>query len=614
MATLQPNRFGWKPDLPDIRDKYLKLPARAMRKLPRSVDMRPDMVPVVDQHDLGSCFPAGTRIRLADGTEKPIEKVSTLEKVLTAEGNIGCVIGTMVRQEPNELLRVTLHGHNFLRTTTTHPILTKRGYVKAQDLTEDDFVAMPRYLPSDTRKVIQTADYVKYRTCISERHREFNGLPGRSVVSTLMKPIPDIIHLTPGFGRIVGLFLAEGNTDRSRVVWTFGDHERETLVAELITLLRTELNIEARVQHRAYNHNMKVIIDGTDWGKLFEGLFSTGAGNKKLPGDIASGPKEFLEAILYGWLAGDGWRIGERQFGVSISHDLALAMFDIAQALGLRPVLNYAKSPVNRWAKVRQPRWTLSLWAKTDNWRAEQTDTHIFRKVRKILRESFTGPVFNLSIDKDQSYVAEGIGVHNCTANAAAGLVQYVDKKSGTDPYFAASRLFIYYNTRILEGTVDYDSGASIRNSIKALVRWGFPPETEYPYDIPKFTNKPPASVYKHALKEKITKYERIPHEEKYIKSCLARGFPITFGFTVYESFDEIGPDNDFIMPMPKPTETILGGHAVLLIGYDDVSELYIVRNSWGEEFGSGGNFMMPFEALHDPNFADDFWTVNFVP
>lgn len=202
----------------------------------------------------------------------------------------------------------------------------------------------------------------------------------------------------------------------------------------------------------------------------------------------------------------------------------------------------------------------------------------------------------------------------SCTANAVGGMCEFVDKKIGTDVVVKPSRLFIYYNTRKIEGTVAEDSGAYLRNTMKAIQRWGYPPESIWPYDIYKFTRKPPKVVYEDALASKIDTYSRVAQTEKHVKACLAEGFPVVFGFTVYESFESELVAKTGKMIMPMHSETPVGGHAVLLVGYDDELKVWIVRNSWGVEWGDKGYFYMPYEYLLDPDLAADFWTVRYVP
>lgn len=376
------------------------------------------VLPSWNQGRIGTCFPAGTRIRMEDGTNKPIEQVRLLDKVLTAEGNIGVVTHLFVKPEERGLTSVKLWGHNALRMTVEHPVLTKRGYVRAGELRQDDYVALPRYLPCSNKFIVPADHVVLRRTAKSDGYRRYAGVAERGGLTVCVKAMPEVIEMTAAAGRIIGLFLAEGSTDSGKVIWTFGAHEEETLVAELVSLLKSEWGVEAHAKKLAAHNTVKVAVYGTAWAKLFEGLCSSGSGRKRLHPDVASGPRDFMEAVLKGWMSGDGYasRRSEPDLGVTVSHDLALSMYDIAQALGLRPVLRQSEPSMNRHAKTRQTRWEMKYGSQADNWRVEQDDTHVWRKVRSLEQEDFSGWVFNFEVEGDNSYVAEGVGVHNCVS------------------------------------------------------------------------------------------------------------------------------------------------------------------------------------------------------
>ncbi len=201
----------------------------------------------------------------------------------------------------------------------------------------------------------------------------------------------------------------------------------------------------------------------------------------------------------------------------------------------------------------------------------------------------------------------------SCTANGCAGLCWFDELKEG-HPSVEPSRLFIYYATRAIEGTVSHDAGASIRDAIKSVVLNGYPPEADWPYNISEFAVKPPTQAYNDAKKEVITQYHSVPQVPAQLKAALAQGFPIEFGFTVYESFESDAVAKTGIMLMPHAHESVLGGHAVVLVGYDDSKQWYIVRNSWGEGWGDKGYFYMPYKFAHNPRLASDFWVINAVP
>jgi C1A family cysteine protease len=197
----------------------------------------------------------------------------------------------------------------------------------------------------------------------------------------------------------------------------------------------------------------------------------------------------------------------------------------------------------------------------------------------------------------------------SCTANALAGAVEFLEFKDGI-PFVDVSRLFIYYNERVIEGTVKEDSGAFLRDGIKSLAKQGVCPEREWPYRIASFKKKPTAKCYKDAKKHQITSYHRISTIDE-MRTCLADGFPFVFGFTVYNGFESDAVAKSGVVNIPGPDERMVGGHAVMAVGYDNSQQRFIVRNSWDTDWGMKGYFTMPYAYL-DPNsnLADDFWTI----
>lgn len=196
----------------------------------------------------------------------------------------------------------------------------------------------------------------------------------------------------------------------------------------------------------------------------------------------------------------------------------------------------------------------------------------------------------------------------SCTANALAGALEFLEIKDKVH-YDDLSRLFIYYNERVLEHTVSSDSGAMIRDGIKTLARLGVCAEQLWPYVIDRFAKKPDQVCYKEALDHQITSYHRILALDE-MRTCLAEGFPFVFGFTVYESFESAAVAKTGRVNMPKSGERVLGGHAVLAVGYNERQKRFIVRNSWSAGWGMKGYFSMPYAYLTDRNLSDDFWTI----
>lgn len=202
----------------------------------------------------------------------------------------------------------------------------------------------------------------------------------------------------------------------------------------------------------------------------------------------------------------------------------------------------------------------------------------------------------------------------SCTANATLGLVQMVEDEETNANRPTPSRLFQYYNTRVIEGTVQQDSGATIRQAIKAVVKYGYCAEAIWPYRVQAFRLKPPLKAYKAAEPHKLTasEYQRVAQTLQDLRSALAQNHGIVFGFSVYESFEKVGSDG--MVHMPGSYESLLGGHAVMLVGYDDDKKVFIVRNSWGEGWGDKGYFYMPYNYCLNPQLSSDYWTITATP
>jgi len=197
----------------------------------------------------------------------------------------------------------------------------------------------------------------------------------------------------------------------------------------------------------------------------------------------------------------------------------------------------------------------------------------------------------------------------SCTGNGVAGALEFEQIRQG-EPRVTPSRLFIYYEERVIEDTVMDDSGAQIRDGLKVVATKGAPPETDWPYNTARFAQKPPASAYADAAKHKAIKYARVQPDLNHIKAALAAGTPVVFGMPVYESFESEEVAETGIVPMPEPGEEILGGHCMVLTGYSDHTRRLGDRNSWGTSWGSGGYCTLPYEMV---SMFSDLWTISRV-
>jgi C1A family cysteine protease len=201
----------------------------------------------------------------------------------------------------------------------------------------------------------------------------------------------------------------------------------------------------------------------------------------------------------------------------------------------------------------------------------------------------------------------------SCTGNALASAFQFEQMKQNK-PNWIPSRLFIYYNERVIEKTVNEDAGAQIRNGIKSLVDSGVCPEDMWQYIPSKFTTKPCHKCYRIAKDNQVLQYFRISaHTLQGVKEAHADGYPVTFGFTVYESMMSDEVVRTGFVPIPGTDDKPVGGHAVKSVGYDDSKECFIIKNSWGTNWGLSGYFYLPYWYITTLNAAADFWVIKLV-
>jgi C1A family cysteine protease len=199
----------------------------------------------------------------------------------------------------------------------------------------------------------------------------------------------------------------------------------------------------------------------------------------------------------------------------------------------------------------------------------------------------------------------------SCTGNAIAGAIELLHKRQNRT--LDISRLFIYYYERMFIGTINYDSGAYIRDGIKACYTYGAPTENLWPYNIRKFKTPPSKIAIVDAANRKVTSYQRAKDFDAVI-DAITSGYPVTIGFNVYSSFQSSAVTRTGIMPYPNTNkERLLGGHATLLVGYNKNNNTFIARNSWGTRWGDKGYFYMPFQVIQNTKMSSDFWVIKSI-
>jgi C1A family cysteine protease len=206
----------------------------------------------------------------------------------------------------------------------------------------------------------------------------------------------------------------------------------------------------------------------------------------------------------------------------------------------------------------------------------------------------------------------------SCTGNAIAAAIEYL-QRTGRRREYVPSRLFIYYNERVMENSVASDAGAEIRDGIKSVVKVGVCPESPYPgrtvwpYNEQAVFARPLEDCYKDAATDLVKGYARVEQSVAALEQCLATGFPIVFGAALYESFGTEAVARSGMIPLPQTSEKLSGGHAILLCGYFHNDRHFIVRNSWGKEWGQHGYCLMPYSYITSPDLCGDFWAIRSI-
>lgn len=205
----------------------------------------------------------------------------------------------------------------------------------------------------------------------------------------------------------------------------------------------------------------------------------------------------------------------------------------------------------------------------------------------------------------------------SCTGQAVVGGCEFLHFKDRLSMTRDFSRLFAYYNGRRMMGSryIGIDSGCYIRTVIKAAARYGLCDEAMWPYDTGLYAVKPPVSAYADASRWQLTEYACVTgrtHEETVgnIRRTIAAGHTVAFGMEVYESFTSPDTETTGVVPFPDTkSEQTYGGHAMLIIGYDDDAQMFIVRNSYGTAWGAKGYCLIPYKIVL-AGMADDFWAI----
>jgi C1A family cysteine protease len=202
--------------------------------------------------------------------------------------------------------------------------------------------------------------------------------------------------------------------------------------------------------------------------------------------------------------------------------------------------------------------------------------------------------------------------IGSCTAHGVTCCLRYIIIKHGSRAADRdLSRLQLYYDSRVIENSINDDAGAEIRDVIKCARTIGVARENLWPYNPGKYKLRPPENVYEDAHKFTAITYQRLTIQPTDLKVALLTKYPVVFGITLFESFESREVQRSGIVPMPNlEYEKPVGGHCMVLAGYGQIDGHFTVRNSWGPEWGDKGDCYLPAEYVGSALYGADYWRV----
>ena len=611
--------YNWRPDLPDHRDHVFGA-VMAPAALPTTVDLRSGFPAAYNQQQLGSCHDDQTEVLTNTGW---VKFVNLQGNELLA--SVSPETSELIYEQPSNLTRYHYDGDmvcadrqalNF-KVTPNHKMLVRKWDESTRTLSTNfslvDASTIGWYCGLMNRVVWHGAAMaVGHVEILPYTLSETSSVFGSGYTPHIRPPKEIPVNAWMNF---LGLYLAEGTLLKpyrpgQYKIQIAATKEREKEFSRQVFLA---LGVTALELNDRFTFCDKQIYEEL----VNYGLMSVKAPHRFIPEFVFKQNADTIKALLAGHFAGDGCENDGLRAHYTSSKQLA---DDLQRLIFLSGDESHISSRPPRDSVMNDGREIHGNFPEYRVSVCERKSLAIRRKA-DISIKHYEGEVFCAEMPTYHTLVTRRGGVilisGNCTANAGAGAVEFDQIKQRIKIYMP-SRLFIYYNERDLEGTVSSDAGASLRDCCKALNKWGTCPESEWPYNTNEFAVKPPAACYTDASKHLVTSYLSVGQNMTAIKTCLAAGFPIIFGFSVYDSFESAEVAATGIVPMPAATESLLGGHAVVCCGYNDSTktvngcppQYVIVRNSWSPSWGIKGYFFMPYAYLVNPNLADDLWTL----
>jgi len=529
---------------------------------------------VKNQGTWNSCFVTGTPVLMENLTYKPINKIRVGDYVVTDKSNLRKVTRLFKREWQGNIFKIEGQGILPIEVTPEHPFLTRdRGWVLTKNLNKEDYLVIPK-----TNNIIK--DKLDYSF---EEDDDFLWM--------------------------LGLYLAEGCTSKETTS-TFSLHSEEIDYAEKIEHVFDKLGTKHWRYVKKDSKAMGVFIAGKDWCSYFEKNCGRGCQNKRLSNKFLTlEPKKQLN-ILKGWIDGDGYISKDRIIAATTSKELVIQMNEIAKRNSLKPTILLRKKIENRkqtylllFGRDMCSRLLFDK-PKQHNGRYYSEDksnfyVRISNITKKLLNKS---NVYNLEVEGDNTYIVNGVAVHNCFSHALCTGIEMSHKLKGDNipGYIPLSERYHYYKVRESNNQEHLNVGMTSRDGLQLGVE-GVCPEKLCPYDNWEMAKKPDYIADGFRL-WKVDKYYRIFDLDGLKEALYEFHLPVLIGIFMNESM------RMFNGPMLDNDKGLSGGHEVLCYGYDDTTQELLCINSWGLDYKELGCFRIPYKYWERRQI--DTWTI----
>lgn len=505
------------------------------------------------------CFPAGTPILMADGSEMPIEKISVGDRVISHTGEPRMVTETLVRKYNGLLTEIKIRGtYSKLISTPEHPYFISSiamNWTPSSDKYGTQVVKKSGWKPAG-----MVSAYTKAQPHDAV-HLNRGIIKPISLVGDLVRFGGFEVILTHNIARLIGLYLAEGWSRRTEV--SFSYNANESLPEETGELLAEAFGGTPKINRRNNTAVVSLYKNGRNAKSFFDVACGVKSFGKRLHPSIFGWSDDLLQSLLDGYFDGDGHerRGGREKTFVTVSEQLARDIFRITLRLGYNSTISVGYPKISHTVKTRRPRYDVRIYPKGNR---IEIENDILCPIMATKTEAhFSGMVYNLEVEHDHSYVANMAVVHNCVGYSWAHWLEDGPVTQKGPPPIVHPDLIYHEAQKVDEWEGEGYEGTSVRAGAKVLQSLGFISEYNWAWDL-----------------------------ETLVQSILTVG-PVVVGTHWYS--DMFYPNTSGVI---KVGGELMGGHAYVINGVNKKTKLLRLKNSWGSTWGRRGHGYISFDDM----------------